>query len=225
MTSQTVSLEIAKQLKEVGWSKRCLYAYETSPLMRGSTFIQDEDYKSTSYKPSHVQAPMLHEILEELPKKIIIDENEYLLSILYHFEGDGEFEVAYMDELFHNYKFFSGENPQDTCALLWLWAVKEGYITLNQQPMTNKLQALISKHRVLLEYNPVLPTNVVDVLIESFQDSLLEYARYVVPAPDTETIYDEDSQMGGWEQCIKEINNTILEDELSLGEEDTLNNK
>lgn len=86
--------------------------------------------------------------------------------------------------------------------------------------MKDKLQALISKHRVLLEYNPVLPTNVVDVLIESFQDSLLEYARYVVPAPDTETIYDEDSQMGGWEQCIKEINNTILEDELSLGEEE-----
>lgn len=93
--------------------------------------------------------------------------------------------------------------------------------------MTNKLQALISKHRVLLEYNSVLPTNVVDVLIESFQDSLLEYARYVVPelTKDPKRNLSNMPEIRGFNMCRETIFDRISQDELSLGEEDTLNTK
>lgn len=135
MTSQTVSLEIAKQLKEAGWSKRCLYAYETSPLMRGSTFIQDEDYESTSYKPSHVQAPMLHEILEELPYVVWVRKTKFKYSLkVLKLKTEYRIEYSRLDEK-GNPHWIACEfdtNIHDCLARMWTWAVQEGYITLNQ---------------------------------------------------------------------------------------------
>lgn len=128
MTPQTVSLEIAKQLKEAGWKKRCFFAYSKQQYV----YAQNEDYQETSYDPSNLQAPQMHEILEELPEKIDTPKIEVRMEITN--KGRHAKYQRYNKKTGEKDGCFyavNDSNPHNNCALLWLWCVKEGYITLN----------------------------------------------------------------------------------------------
>lgn len=89
----------------------------------------------------------------------------------------------------------------------------------------NKLQELQSKFRVLLEYNPMLPKEVVDILTYTFKDFCVEYAKSIIPEKceedkDIDTTNSDDVfRMGkesSYNDLIDSLHTTIQQDSLDL---------
>lgn len=149
MKLQTVSLEVAKKIFETGWRKRTYFEYDCSGAQGGDYYPDprpDYDLKQSYIRSKPpLKAPQFHEILEELPDQItVLDKkagsyNHYWL--FYKMNVDAEMNHAkngfyYMD--YSNYlarenlkgSCHSSNNMHDLAALLWIWCVDNGYISL-----------------------------------------------------------------------------------------------
>lgn len=125
MTPQTISFDIAKQLKEAGWSKICAHYFCEYPEKFIVPIV-------AGYDEDGLQAPQMHEILEELPEKIDTPKIEVRMEITN--KGRHAKYQRYNKKTGEKDGCFyavNDSNPHNNCALLWLWCVKEGYITLN----------------------------------------------------------------------------------------------
>lgn len=124
----TVSIEVAKQLKEAGWRKRTYFCYtrlhESSSMFDDNVEVNNYYVESvdTSRGGWFAYAPQLHEILDELPKL--------------PYQGSAVDPLASQDVIFAKTEsgyairftqssiFVSKNNPHDAAALLWIWCVK-----------------------------------------------------------------------------------------------------
>lgn len=109
MTPQYVSLEIAKKLEKTGWSKKC-HNFQINGTIYCSDLWDREEAQQ-----EYIEMPALHEILEELPKNCII-----------YMHGGGIYEASHGPSR----KMIGNKNPHDAAALLWMWCVENGYISL-----------------------------------------------------------------------------------------------
>lgn len=124
-TAQTVSLEVAKQLKEAGYNTWTSAVYRV--LADGNHHLVGNLNKDDT---SVLPAPVLHDILDELPN--IIE----LSFLTLRKDTMGNYAVEYPNFNYDGHTYpplgFIDNNAHDAAARLWLWAVNEGYITLNQ---------------------------------------------------------------------------------------------
>lgn len=127
MTSHVVSLDLAKQLKEAGYSQQSEFYFRPT----GSIYHGD----GHPTLPDDVAAPLSTELLEQLPETIY-DEDEssgmkYDLDI---WKKEGLYHVAYWwDEdtrRLSNVKHmkFSDASLPNALAEMWLWLKKENLL-------------------------------------------------------------------------------------------------
>lgn len=124
----TVSLEVAKKLKEAGWEKKSLFCSQKNKehLFLLKTVQAHNDYFPVKRKDILVR-PQLHEILEELPDKITHGTANMFLKVE-KFEDD--YIVGYYEFSEYPWGEQKNENPHDAASLLWIWCVENGYISL-----------------------------------------------------------------------------------------------
>lgn len=126
----TVSLDVAKKLKEAGWKKVTtfisaesddLLQYDLVAVAFVGTRLKNES------KADFIWRPQLHEILEELPYMIQIGAGNLFFKMDI-FEDN--YNMGYYE--FQEYPWGEqiNENPHDAAALLWVWCVENGYISL-----------------------------------------------------------------------------------------------
>ena len=86
--------------------------------------------------------------------------------------------------------------------------------------MTHQMQKIRDKHRILLEYNDVLPEAVKVVLLDALQEACVEYARSIVPSREPSNIYNTGSSADmsrlGFNACVAECFLAIQQDSLDL---------
>lgn len=121
----TVSLEVAKELKELGWKKKCYWFYGDN---EGEFVIYNSSMYCRDGNSNDLESPQLHEIIELLPKL--------------PYQGTAADPLASQDVIFAKTEagyairfsqsdiFVNRTNPHDAAALLWIWCVKEGHISL-----------------------------------------------------------------------------------------------
>lgn len=117
---KTVSLELAKELFELGWKKKTYFAL----VKIASVYtIQRSDMPFDDVIP----APQLHEILDVLPYKISIGTANVFFKMEI-FEDD--YRIGYYE--FNEYPWGEqiSENPHDAAAQLLIWCVKNNFVTL-----------------------------------------------------------------------------------------------
>lgn len=141
----TVSIEVAKELYELGWRKETTFVIidGTDEVFYRETIegVVFEIYK-------HYNAPQLHEILEVLPDQITIFDKKRN-----GFEGRSHYWLFYKmnvdEEMNHtNYGLyhidysnalsrdtlegseFLDKNPHDAAAKLLIWCIKNKFVTL-----------------------------------------------------------------------------------------------
>lgn len=70
----------------------------------------------------------------------------------------------------------------------------------------NKLEELVKKHRALLEYNPVLPKEVVDVLVDHMKEACIQYALSIVALPIKIYVTNRDTmEQERWDNIMTSI--------------------
>lgn len=128
----TVSLEVAKKLKEAGWRKETYFMYFIENYHnRGKEVLVQctPGIESLGDYPeySNIAAPQLHDLLEELPYKISIGTANIFFKMDI-FEDN--YHIGYYE--FGEYPWGEqiNENPHDAAAKLLIWCVKNNYITL-----------------------------------------------------------------------------------------------
>lgn len=117
----TVSLEVAKELFEIGWRKECGFFYFKEEIYTSELW----DRRETNGE--YIEAPQLHEILDSLPYKISIEAANVFFKMEI-FEDD--YRIGYYE--FDQYPWGEqiSENPHDAAAKLLIWCVKNNYVTL-----------------------------------------------------------------------------------------------
>jgi len=128
-----VSLEIAKQLKEAGYPQEGEFWWTSYYEDSFGTFrlYEDEEFH-LKFKPpimyteeskfkSYV-APLATEILEELPRQVILNGWNCVLEIRPY--GTQEFEVVYYHP--HHFKNEEAYTLPNALAKMWLYLKKEG---------------------------------------------------------------------------------------------------
>lgn len=86
------SLETCKRMKELGWSKDTYFWYSDWDGEEDSILLCNSDMHSrTGTKYTNWQAPLLSEILEELPQEIVWQDRDMFLE----FEKDSHYVVKY----------------------------------------------------------------------------------------------------------------------------------
>lgn len=138
----TVSLEVAKKLKDTGWESHTYFEYDL-PGYAGADYYPDPrinyPIKQSYIRPKPVlPAPQLHEILEVL-------EIHYNLGVptVGKCNGGDEYNAYFIHwrSVWGEHKFHHlldnntvpmclSENPHDAAAKLLIWCVKNNYITL-----------------------------------------------------------------------------------------------
>lgn len=132
---RTVSPEIAKKLQEAGWDKECYFlspkdSEELMHFSRGKTYGPEELY----------WRPMLHEILEELPRYIenkygvlyrchLVIESQEDFPRFYHMYYVDKFGDLLEEPLLSEDSIIDEDNPHDAAALLWIWCKENGYLS------------------------------------------------------------------------------------------------
>lgn len=131
----TVSLEVAQELHDIGWRKHCNFLVYTSIEQNGNKIVCMEDKFALSAMAlgdikdggAGLWLPQLHEILEVLPYMISIGTANIFFKMEI-FEDD--YRIGY-------YKFGEyprgeqiSKNPHDAAAQLLIWCVKNNYVTL-----------------------------------------------------------------------------------------------
>ncbi len=121
MTNNTVSLGVAKKLKEAGWSKECLHNKREMGVV-GHT----PDGRTISKVVGIYEMPQMHEILDELPETVAKEGINYWLRMD---RTSGLHNFHYIDEPTDNQLGTQFEfNPHDACALLYIWCKENKYI-------------------------------------------------------------------------------------------------
>ena len=130
--SHVPSLEACKKLQEAGWKKETLFLRSTEfewKVITREEYEEFSDYAGAAGMPSggsveqFVEAPLLSEILEELPHTV---PNSHF-SVL---KNDDEVCFYYADSDDHHEMRYWGthKNPAEAAALLWLALKGEGLI-------------------------------------------------------------------------------------------------
>lgn len=125
----TVSLEVAKKLKEAGWKKETIFHWakdgEQDEDIAEWIIQYSEDDSLTCWESWN--APQIHEILEELPDQIEDEKWGWYGLNLYQYGGEyTAYYQSHEDPL--KGTTHCGENPHDACALLWIWCKENKYI-------------------------------------------------------------------------------------------------
>lgn len=135
----TVSLDVAKELFELGWKHETLLVYigEPQPISRVPEYRLGFT-KAYSHLANDIYAPQIHEILEVL-------EIHYNLGVptVGKCNGGDEYNAYFIHwrSVWGEHKFHHlldnntvpmclSENPHDAAAKLLIWCVKNNYITL-----------------------------------------------------------------------------------------------
>lgn len=138
---KTVSLELAKQLKEAGYPQEGYFFWwvnvtdkSQNPILAHFQGTQsNEDYLNEHEdKYEFFAAPTADEILDRLPKKITVSEMDYFLDVYHEEDVLDEWVVAY-NYIRHNLGFKSHhremeETIADAAAKMWLYLKKEKLI-------------------------------------------------------------------------------------------------
>jgi len=116
MDKHCVSLEIAKQLKEVGWKKETEFWWVYNKLRDEHKICYglSDCCKNHSESWEYYPAPLATEILEELPLKI---------KLCRYFSKD-EYRCV-DDDIHRNANTQVDSNPCNALALMWLYLRKE----------------------------------------------------------------------------------------------------
>lgn len=122
----TVSLEVAKKLKEAGWEKKCYWFYGDN---EGEFVIYNSSMYCRDGNSNDLESPQLHEILEELPATLTVDGIDFDLKMI----------KQLWEDLIITYEFYyesigfiptPNVNPHDAAAKLLIWAVENKFVTL-----------------------------------------------------------------------------------------------
>lgn len=117
MKNDTPDLEHCKQLSEAGWKKKTAYCRE---LDSGKLFFWHDGY--TDDRPEILPAPLLTELLRELPKQYLEDVYGKMdLALIYDEYGDAHCGYMIGDTLIY---LVSDPNPCNAAAGLWVWKEK-----------------------------------------------------------------------------------------------------
>jgi hypothetical protein len=121
MIPQTVSLEVAKQLKEAGWKKETYFHYDSNMSGEYNAYPSQRGGIQLGYfrQVPTLKAPQLHEILEELPKLPYMGRSIDPLAaqdVIF-----AKTESGYAVRFTQSSIFVSQNNPHDAAALLWIW--------------------------------------------------------------------------------------------------------
>lgn len=127
----TVSLEVAKELFEIGYDKNTQFEYDL-PGFQGADYYPDPrinyPIKQSYIRPKPVlRAPQIHEILDSLPYMISIGTKNVFFKMEI-FEDD--YRIGYYEFDQHPWGEQISENPHDAAAKLLIWCIKNNYVTL-----------------------------------------------------------------------------------------------
>lgn len=136
----TVSIEVAKELYELGWKRAGIFVYDNEEKIEN---IQANQYFKGEYKLKElrdvkrmhediIHAPQLHEILEVLPGCIQTEKTPntdfYYLTIG---KDDGYYVINYENlDCKSRGESEWNTNPHDTAAKLLIWCIKNKFVTL-----------------------------------------------------------------------------------------------
>lgn len=128
----TVSLEVGKELFELGWRKECGFFYFKEKIYTSELF----DRRETNGE--YIEAQQLHEILEVLE----IHHNLGVPTIGKCNSGD-EYNAYFIHwrSVWEEHKFHHlldnntvpmclSKNPHDAAAKLLIWCIKNNYVTI-----------------------------------------------------------------------------------------------
>lgn len=132
-----VSLEVAQKLKKAGWIKE-------DDMHGGKYFYKDKSSDNWEYlrcywcleERSNVDeydflpAPQLHEILEELPAHIDLEEC-YSIYVLTLEKDDNEWLISYDGHCDTDEEVFYSKNPHDAAALLWIYLKENNLLNVS----------------------------------------------------------------------------------------------
>ena len=141
MKNNCVSIEVAKELYELGWRRVGIFVYDNEEKTEN---IQGNQYFKGEYKLKELRdikrmhediipAPQLHEILDLLP--YIIKKDDGAKYSFYYLHMDEEMDKRYRF-VYENiiYGLFGrsdwNENPHDAAAKLLIWCIKNKFVTL-----------------------------------------------------------------------------------------------
>jgi hypothetical protein len=131
-----ISLEISKQLKEAGWKKETEFEWCNVGSKDADTWILYHHTEMHKYYPKgELFAPLATEILEELPREIILQEQGKIFELVITHTLSGYYVYYFCFRYLDDEKTMRDEGlcpivPQDTLpnalAKMWLYLKKEG---------------------------------------------------------------------------------------------------
>lgn len=139
----TVSLEVAKELFELGWKKETLlyYGHKLALIheMRDGQMMTENSYfmspvelvclqDNTQMYRTKFSAPQFHEIIELLPK--LPYQGTAIDPLAYQDVIFAKTESGYAIRFSQSDIFVSKTNPHDAAAQLLIWCVKNQFVTL-----------------------------------------------------------------------------------------------
>lgn len=121
----TVSIEVAKELYELGWRKKCLF----SSLKGGEAYCNTmDDNEILNICEDYFYMPQFHEIIELLPKlpyQGITADPLASQDVIF-----AKTESGYAIRFTQSDIFVNKTNPHDAAAKLLIWAIKNKFVTL-----------------------------------------------------------------------------------------------
>ncbi len=125
----TVSLEVAKELKEQGWTKKCQFWWKSGGVLGGARkelveMARVPSYGAANTAYSFCEAPMAEEIIEELPIHLF-DTKLWIYQT-----GDPVYAVRWKDTLEDDWrdKQICNKNLSDALGLMWIYLKKQKLI-------------------------------------------------------------------------------------------------
>lgn len=137
LEQQVVSLELAKQLKELGVKQYSLFCWDTD-YENGRVIFPNYEVRELMPKLNNkVSAFTVAELGEMLPLYIMLGKLKLVMAKSHNHNGDfysvGYFPLKDRDSLDinlqHDSAIFFERNEADARAKMLIWLIEEGYIT------------------------------------------------------------------------------------------------